>query len=169
MTGSRTLEATERVAGERLPGVRLDEGAMWAVSGIYRATAAIRNHLEQGVLRDTGLTWTGFIVLWVVWIWGDIETASAAEEAGISKGTLTGVVKTLESYRYVSRSRHATDGRRVVLRMGEAGAALMARLFPAVNRQESWVVGGLSARQQADLTGALRTIADQLRPDPLPA
>jgi MarR family transcriptional regulator, organic hydroperoxide resistance regulator len=164
MTGSRTLQATEQTVGERLPGLRLDESAMWAVSGIYRATAAIRNHLEQTVLRDTGLTWTGFIVLWVVWIWGDIETASAAAEAGISKGTLTGVVKTLESYRYVSRSRHATDGRRVVLRMGEPGATLMERLFPAVNRQESYLLRGLSARQRADLASSLRTIVDQLKP-----
>lgn len=162
MTGSHTLRATEDAVKERLAGMDLDNSAMWAVSNIYRATTAIRNHLEQTVLRDTGLTWTGFVVMWVVWIWDDIETAHAAKEAGISKGTLTGVVKTLESYRYVQRTRHETDGRRVVLSLSRSGRKLMEGLFPAFNKQEAYVVRGLSDKQRADLANSLRTIVEQL-------
>lgn len=165
MTGSHTLRATEDAVKERLSGMDLDNSAMWAVSNIYRATTAIRNHLEQTVLRDTGLTWTGFVVMWVVWIWRDIETAHAATEAGISKGTLTGVVKTLESYRYVTRTRHETDGRRVVLTMSRSGRKLMETLFPAFNKQEAFVVRGLSDRQRTDLANSLRTIVEQLEQD----
>lgn len=162
MTGSHTLRATEAAVKERLAGMDLDNSAMWAVSNVYRATTAIRNHLEQTVLRDTGLTWTGFVVMWVVWIWGDIETANAAKEAGISKGTLTGVVKTLESYRYVQRSKHQTDGRRVILSLSRSGRRLMEDLFPAFNKQEAFVVRGLSEKQRADLAASLRTIVEQL-------
>jgi MarR family transcriptional regulator, organic hydroperoxide resistance regulator len=165
MTGSHTLRATEDAVKERLAGMDVDNSAMWAVSNIYRATTAIRNHLEQTVLRDTGLTWTGFVVMWVVWIWGDIETAHAAKEAGISKGTLTGVVKTLESYRYVQRTRHETDGRRVILTMSRSGRKLMEGLFPAFNKQEAYVVRGLSGKQRADLANSLRTIVEQLEKD----
>ncbi|MDQ2838267.1 MAG: MarR family winged helix-turn-helix transcriptional regulator [Actinomycetota bacterium] len=162
MTGSHTLGATEKAVAERLGGMSLDTSAMWAVSNIYRASAAIRNHLEQTVLRDTGLTWTGFVTLWVVWIWGEIETRKAAEEAGISKGTLTGVVKTLESYRYVTRTKHATDGRLVVLSLTKTGSRLMENLFPAFNKQESFVVEGLSVRRRTELARSLRTIVEQL-------
>ncbi|TQS43904.1 MarR family winged helix-turn-helix transcriptional regulator [Cryptosporangium phraense] len=162
MTGSHTLRATEQAVEERLAGMSLDTSAMWAVSNIYRATTAIRNHLEQTVLRDTGLTWTGFVVLWVVWIWGEIETAQAAAEAGISKGTLTGVVKTLESYRHIKRTRHETDKRRVVLSMSPSGRKLMEGLFPAFNREEAFVVRGLSDDRRKELADSLRTIVEEL-------
>jgi len=46
----------------------------------------VRNHFEQSVLRDVDLSWTGFVVLWVVWIWGDIETRHVAEESGHLQG-----------------------------------------------------------------------------------
>lgn len=63
---------------------------MAAVANIYRAASAVRQHLENSVLRGSDLTWTAFVVLWVVWVWGESETRHVAEEAGISKGTLTG-------------------------------------------------------------------------------
>jgi DNA-binding MarR family transcriptional regulator len=162
MTGSHTLRATEKAIEDRLAGMRIDTGAMWAVSNLYRATTSIRNHLEQTVLRDTGLTWTGFVVLWVVWIWGDIETRHAAAESGISKATLTGVVKTLESYRYVQRARHESDGRRVVLSMTRSGKKMMENLFPAFNREEAYVVRGLTDVQRKELAASLRVIVEQL-------
>jgi MarR family transcriptional regulator, organic hydroperoxide resistance regulator len=142
--------------------MQIDTGAMWAVSNLYRATTSIRNHLEQTVLRDTGLTWTGFVVLWVVWIWDGIETRHAAAESGISKATLTGVVKTLESYRYLQRTRHESDGRRVVLSMTRSGKKMMENLFPAFNREEAHVVRGLTDVQRKELAASLRVIVEQL-------
>ena len=38
-----------------------------------------------------------WVVLWVLWIYGEMESHAAAEKAGISKGTLTRVVRTLQS------------------------------------------------------------------------
>jgi DNA-binding MarR family transcriptional regulator len=80
---------------------------MAVVANIYRAAAAVRQHLENSVLRGCDLTWTSFVVLWVVWIWGESETRHVAEEAGISKGTLTGVARTLESRGLIKRVDHA--------------------------------------------------------------
>jgi hypothetical protein len=54
------------------------------------AAAATRHHFENSVLREVELTWTGFVVLWVVWIFGETETRMVAKEAGISNGPLTG-------------------------------------------------------------------------------
>ncbi len=162
MTGSPTLRATEAAVHERLAGLDLDNSAMRVVSNIYRASTAVRNHLEQTALRDTGLTWTGFVVLWVIWIWGESESRHVAEEAGISKATLSGVVKTLESYRYIQRRRHASDGRRIVIQMSPAGRRLMKSLIPDFNQQETFVVRGLTEEQRSDLTGSLRRIVEQL-------
>jgi len=62
----------------------LDMPAMAVVSNVYRAAGAIRNHFEHTVLAPYNLTWTGWVVLWVVWIWQEIETRHVAAEAGIS-------------------------------------------------------------------------------------
>ncbi|GLK08931.1 MarR family winged helix-turn-helix transcriptional regulator [Streptosporangium carneum] len=162
MTGHHTLRSTEEAVGDRLGGLNLDFEAMWAVSNIYRASAAIRNHLEQTVLRDTGLTWTGFVVMWVVWIWGESETRHVAEEAGIAKGTLTGVLKTLESYRYVQRMPNPADRRRVMVTLTLSGERLMRTLFPQFNQEEAFVVRELDSERRRDLASSLRLVVQHL-------
>jgi DNA-binding MarR family transcriptional regulator len=160
------MRETEHVIQDRLGGLDLDFEAMWAVSSLYRASTAIRNHLEQTVLRDTGLTWTGFVVLWVVWIRGESETRHVAAEAGISKGTLTGVAKTLESYRYLTRSPHPTDRRRVMLSLTPNGERMMRGLFPEFNQEEAFVVKPLAGEQRQDLATFLRAVVEHLESTP---
>ena len=154
----RTLSATEAAVSGRLAGMTLDMPAMAAVSNLYRAAGAIRNHFEHTVLAPYNLTWTGWVVLWVVWIWQEVETRHVAAEAGISKGTLTGVASTLEKRGLVARRAHPDDARRVLMDLTPAGRQLMAELFPLFNRQEAHVVAPLSADEIQVLAPALRKI-----------
>ena len=48
------------------------------------------------MLADAGLSFTAFTVMWVLWMWGEMESRAAGRRAGVTKGTLTGVVGTLE-------------------------------------------------------------------------
>jgi DNA-binding MarR family transcriptional regulator len=153
-----TLAATEQAVAQRLAGLEVDMSAMAAVQNLYRAANATRNHLEQTVLAPHQLTWTGWVVLWVVWIWEEIETRHVAVEAGISKGTLTGVVKTLESRGLVRRSTHPDDARRVLLTLTSAGAQLMKTLFPQFNEQEAALTASLGHASTTELARLLRTM-----------
>jgi MarR family transcriptional regulator, organic hydroperoxide resistance regulator len=164
----RTLSATEAAVNERLAVMTLDMPAMAAVSNVYRAAGAIRNHFEHTVLAPYNLTWTGWVVLWVVWIWQEIETRHVAAEAGISKGTLTGVAGTLEKRGLLGRRAHPDDARRVLLRLTPAGLKLMAELFPLFNKQEALVVESLSADEIQVLAAALRKIVVDLEGGPVP-
>jgi len=121
------------------------------------------------VLAPSGLTWTGWVVLWVVWIWQEIETRHVAAEAGISKGTLTGVASTLEKRGLVARRTHPDDARRVLLSLTPAGLRLMAELFPQFNKQEALVVESLSADEKKVLAAALRKIVVNLESGPASA
>ena len=171
-TGSpehRTLSATEAAVSERLASMTLDMPAMAAVSNVYRAAGAIRNHFEHTVLAPYNLTWTGWVVLWVVWIWQEIETRHVAAEAGISKGTLTGVAGTLEKRGLLERRAHPDDARRVLLSLTPAGLQLMAELFPVFNKQEALVVESLSAGEIRVLAAALRKIVVDLESGPASA
>lgn len=160
--GHHTLGETEKAVAERLAGLSVDMSAMAAVQNIYRAAGAVRNHLERTVLAPHDLTWTGWVVLWVVWIWGDIETRHVAAEAGISKGTLTGVVKTLESRKLLRRTAHPNDARRVLLSLTPGGTRLMAALFPRFNEEESFVTAGLDRDEKLALASALRKVVAQV-------
>ncbi|GAA4536010.1 MarR family winged helix-turn-helix transcriptional regulator [Amycolatopsis samaneae] len=156
MTGYYTLRETEKAVTERLGGLELDFGAMAAVSNLHRAASAVRNHFEQSVLRDVDLTWTGFVVLWVVWIWEEMETKHVAEECGISKGTLTGVAKTLESRGLLVRTVPPDDRRLSVLSLTGRGRELMTELFPRFNAEEQFTLTGLTDRRTQELTRTLR-------------
>jgi len=162
VTGHRSITETEKTVQEKLGDIPLQWESMAAVANIYRAAAATRHHVENSVLREVELTWTGFVVLWVVWIFGEMETRNVAEEAGISKGTLTGVARTLEARGLVRRSAHATDGRMVLLALTQAGEALMRRLFPAFNAEEAFVTARLSSADSLQLADLLRRIVAQL-------
>jgi DNA-binding MarR family transcriptional regulator len=156
--GGRRVRATEQAFAKRLAGMDVDLPAMAALQNLYRAANAVRNHLEQTVLAPHQLTWTGWVVLWVVWIWDEIETGHVAVEAGISKGTLTGVLKTLEGRGLLRRHTHPGDGRRVLVRLTPAGQRLMKKMFPEFNRQESAVTAGLGTSGTADVVRLLRTM-----------
>jgi DNA-binding MarR family transcriptional regulator len=158
-----TLDETERAISERLSGLALDVPAMAAVQNVYRAAGAVRNHLERTVLAPHGLTWTGWVVLWVVWIWGDIETRHVAVESGISKATLTGVATTLESRGLLARRVHPEDGRRVLLSLTPEGQKLMEAVFPEFNREESRVTAQLDPEETEVLTRALRKMVQQVQ------
>lgn len=160
--GERSITETEKLVQAKLGSTPISHSRMAVVANIYRAASAIRQHVENSVLRSSDLTWTAFVVLWVVWIWGEQETRFIAEEAGISKGTLTGVSRTLESRGLVHRAAHPYDGRRVLLRLTEEGETLMRRLFPEFNAEEVFVTSRLSDEECRRTADALRSIVVQV-------
>src|SRR5215216_6471343 len=166
MPDRHTLAETEQAMSAHVSDLALDFPAAAAVSSLYRAANAVRVYLTNSVLREHGLTWTGFVVLWVVWIWDGMETRHAAENAAISKATLTGVVKTLEARGLIIRRVSDTDRRLVNLELTPRGLALMKELYPVFNAAEAEVVAGLSPRGLAQLTNSLRSIVTELETKP---
>ena len=162
MPDRHTLAETERAMSLHLQSLPLNFEASAAVSSLYRAANAVRVHLTNTVLRQHGLTWTGFVVLWVVWIWDGMETRRAAESAAISKATLTGVVKTLEARGLLTRRVSGTDRRLVILELSDAGIKLMTTLYPVFNAAEAEVVASLSEQNLTVMTDSLRQIVTDL-------
>ena len=143
---------------ERVDALPLDFAAANALSSLFRAANAVRAELTNRVLRNYDLTWTGFVVLWVVWIWDGLETRHAAESADISKATLTGVVKTLESRGLILREGDENDRRLVRLRLTPEGMELMDKIFPEFNAVESEIIANLSDNKVNGLTRTLRDV-----------
>ena len=123
---------------------------------LHRAANAVRQHVEQVVLRPRQLTWTGFVVLRTVAAAKRMETRHVAEQAGISKATLTGVVDTLSGRGLVRRSDHPDDGRLVVLQLTRKGQRLVRELLPESQSAEVFALSYLEPAQLAVVTTALR-------------
>jgi MarR family transcriptional regulator, organic hydroperoxide resistance regulator len=155
---ARDLVHAERDIRGRIGDQPLDFAAMAAVSNIYRAANVVRNHMEQKVLVDEDLSWAAFTVLFVLWIWGDQQTRYLAAEAGVTKGTLTGVLKTLEKRGLARRRGHEGDGRLVLVGLEPKGVEVIERLFPAFNAGETLVSSGLSDDEKTQLAALLRKI-----------
>jgi DNA-binding MarR family transcriptional regulator len=157
--------AGERLAAGKLEelrlGDRIDHDAMAVVSNLYRAAGAARNHFERTVLSEVGLTWTSWVVLWVLWIADESESRTVAADAGISKATLTGVVRTLQGRGLAERRTHPGDARRVLLSLTPAGSALMTSLVPRFNTHESLLCAPLDPAARRDLAEALRLLTQR--------
>lgn len=154
------LIEAERDIVDRLAAidVEVDFEALSVVSNIYRAASAIRRHMEQTVLGPAQLSWTAFVTLWVLWIWGEMEARHLAAEASVTKGTLTGVLDTLERRGLVARRRHEEDRRLVSVALTEAGEALIAGVYPAFNVQEGEIARRLPPDQRETIAHGLREI-----------
>lgn len=162
MAGAHTLRETERHVDERLAGMQIDFQAMAVASNLFRAATAVRNHLERSVLAPHELSWSAFVVLWVVWIWETSETREIAAEAGFSKATLTGVLNTLEKRGLAARKRSKDDGRLVLVTLTSKGKKLMEQLFPLFNKQEQFVASALDLKTQVAAADALRLITENV-------
>jgi DNA-binding MarR family transcriptional regulator len=153
----RLLDA-ERDVRAKLDGNPLDFDALLAISNIYRAAAAVRRRAERDILSQHGLSWGGFTILWVLWVWDAMETAQLAAECDLSKGTVTGMVTTLEKQDLVSRTRMTSDRRRVMVALTAKGVRTIQTVFPVFNAFETEMTAGLDTTQRRELARLLRTV-----------
>lgn len=164
MTDDGLLPAERKVL-ERLGHLPLDFRAMWAVSNLFRTSAAIRRHMEAKVLAADRLSWTSFVALWVLWVWGEMESRDLAAAVGISRPTSTGIVTTLEGRGFVRRRKNAADGRMVRVSLTPAGVAKIEELFPKFNAEEVAVTAHLSPKEQEAMAAMLRSMLQTAETD----
>jgi DNA-binding MarR family transcriptional regulator len=148
----------ERDVRAAFTGLDLDFTSLAAVSNIFRAATAVRNHMENGVLSEHGLSWSAFTTVFVLRVWGDMDARSLAAEAGVTAATLTGVMKTLEARGLLRRRTDRNDGRRVLVGVTPKGKKVVDEIMPSFNRHETKVTQALTEQEQADMAHYLRTI-----------
>ncbi|MBQ7261962.1 MAG: MarR family transcriptional regulator [Lachnospiraceae bacterium] len=75
-------------------------------------------------LKKLGLTYTQYIVMMVMWEKETVSSRELAESLHLDYGTLTPVLKRLESSGYLNRNRDPRDERLLLLTITEEGKAL---------------------------------------------
>lgn len=152
------LREAERIVTKALGDLPLDFQALAVVSNIFRAATASRAYLERTVLAKHRLSWSAFVSLFVLRVWGELELRELAREVGVTPGTLSGVVDTLERRKFVKRVAHPTDGRRVIIRPLAAGRRALESVVVLFNEQESFITKELDTTERDELARLLRRV-----------
>lgn len=155
---SAWLLDAERDVQKRLGGQSFDFQSLDAIANIYRSAAAIRRRAEGQVLAPYGLSFGAFTILWVLWIWDDMETSQLAQECNLAKGTLTGMLNTLEKRGLVERHRMESDMRRMRVCLTAEGTETIAEVFPKFNAFEGEMSAGLTSGEKEQLADLLRRV-----------
>ncbi|MEA3209895.1 MAG: hypothetical protein QOE70_2952 [Chthoniobacter sp.] len=95
--------------------------------------------------------------------------AELAEEAGVTRATMTGLIDTLEKDGAVTREPGAHDRRAVLVRLTEAGQASLERMLPDYFACVAGIMEPLDAAERKQLVGLLQKIQQGLTWGSLPA
>ncbi len=92
---------------------------------LYAAANRIQR-LYRPLLDPLGLTYPQYLVMLVLWQVGEQSVGELGRMLHLDSGTLTPLLKRLQTAGLVERQRSASDERRVLVRPTAAGAALKA-------------------------------------------
>jgi len=88
------------------------------------STSLAMTRLYKPLLGELGITYPQYLVLLVLWEQDGLSVSALGERLFLDSGTLTPLLKRMESSGLVSRQRAAEDERRVHITLTPAGRAL---------------------------------------------
>ena len=93
---------------------------------LYSSSLAMTK-LYKPLLGTLGLTYPQYLVMLSLWERDGVTVSELGERLFLDSGTLTPLLKRLESAGLLTRQRDAADERRVVIRLSPAGRQMKAR------------------------------------------
>jgi len=150
-------------AARRIPALDLD--AMRLVLLLHRVSSALVYDLESAVHRPAGWSWSGFRLLFPLWISGPVDGKTAAALSGMSRAAVSNLAQTLERDGLVSRSPDPADARAVVLSLSPRGEEALRATFRAHNQRETAWAAALEEDERRALTALLTKLADAAHSD----
>ncbi|MEI6560561.1 MAG: MarR family transcriptional regulator [Verrucomicrobiota bacterium] len=100
--------------------------------------------------------------------WVESSTpASLAEESGVTRATMTGLIDTLEKDGMVVREADANDRRTVHVRLTKQGHASLETMLPDYFQCVSRIMSPLNERERKELVRLLQKLQEGLTPSPL--
>ena len=93
---------------------------------LYRASRAVTG-LYRELLAELGLTYPQYLVMRLLWQRGPLAVGQIGEALGLDYGTLSPLLKRLESTGLIERRRRSEDERSVDVALTSRGSALEAQ------------------------------------------
>ncbi len=145
--------------------IRLDDHLCFALYTASRAIIAA----ERPGLRELGLTYPQYLVMLVLWEEESVPIGRLGERLQLDSGTVSPLVRRLESMGHVERRRSPDDERSTIVSLTESGAALgeksdcvMAALVDALT-DPAEPDADFDVDAAVELRAALHQLSDVLR------
>ncbi|MFI8075114.1 MarR family winged helix-turn-helix transcriptional regulator [Streptomyces sp. NPDC086033] len=110
--------------------LRLDQQICFSLNAASRAFGSV----YRVILKDLGITYPQYLVMLVLWEHGDLPVKKLGEHLRLDSGTLSPLLKRLETAGLVRRERSARDERSVDVRLTAQGVALRERAVQVPRR-----------------------------------
>jgi DNA-binding MarR family transcriptional regulator len=107
----------------RTTSLKLDDQLCFALYAASRAMTA----RYRPLLDALGLTYPQYLVMVVLWDQGETTVRGLGDRLRLDSGTLSPLLKRLESNGHISRTRNAEDERSVLIRATPQGSRLRAQ------------------------------------------
>lgn len=115
-------------------------------------------------LDAVGLTYTQYIVMMVLWEHGTINVKRLGEFLYLDSGTLTPLLKKMESQGFITRARAAADERNLLVSLTGKGAALKRQAAAIPDRMRQCL--NLTGEEAATLYRLLYKLLGQMPGSP---
>lgn len=125
------------------------------------ATSLAMTKLYKPLLVPLGLTYPQYLVMLVLWERDDHTVHELGELLGLDSGTLTPLLKRMETAGLVSRQRDTSDERRVRILLTPQGAALRDRAESVPDA--IFCQAAMSADEMSSLRAQLHALRAQLQ------
>jgi MarR family transcriptional regulator, organic hydroperoxide resistance regulator len=137
--------------------LQLDRQLCFALhSASLAMSKAYKPHLDA-----LGLTYPQYLVLLVLWERDGLTVSEIGERLFLDSGTLTPLLKRLETARLLTRTRDSADERRVLVRLSDHGRELQARAEPIPGCMLAATQCSLA--EATELTRQIKALRDRLR------
>ena len=153
MTNDQDMRKDDLKEGDALT---LGQQLCFAVYSVAHAF----NRTYKPLLEKFGLTYPQYLVLLALWQKDRMTVKGIGEELGLDSGTLSPLLKRLETAGFVSRIRDKGDERQVIVTLTQKGEALKADAFGIL--REIGKATGRSMAEAAALRSALHDLNSQL-------
>ncbi|GAA2247708.1 MULTISPECIES: MarR family winged helix-turn-helix transcriptional regulator [Kitasatospora] len=130
--------------------LRLDSQVCFSLHAASRAFGGV----YRVVLKDLGLTYPQYLVMLVLWEHGELPVKQIGEYLRLDSGTLSPLLKRLETAGLVRRERSSEDERSVTVHLTDAGVGLRAQALHVPRRIAA--ATGLPLTEIAALQAMLR-------------
>ncbi len=149
---------SQSVAPKANPAQLLDNQLCFA---LYSASLAMTK-LYKPLLDSLGITYPQYLVMLVLWESDGPSVSSLGERLNLDSGTLTPLLKRMESAGWLLRKRSTEDERRVHVWLSPTGRGLQmqAAHIPECIMTQS----GLSLGEMVTLKGEVQRLRDAMNP-----
>lgn len=137
---------------EKYDNLRLDHQLCFA---LYSATHAVTRAYRSG-LDKFGLTYSQYLIMLVLWETDDCTVSDIAKRLELDVGSITPVLKRLETIGFVARNRSKLDERVVIISLTESGQHLQHDIAPVQQCVEAQT--GLTKQEFTVLKKALHQL-----------